>query len=237
MDALGKLGLNLGLFLAYLINVILLLFLLRAVAYKPIIRMLETRRSRIADGIENARKAEQALASAEADKQALLDEARAEAGRIISEARASADDQAKHILATANEDARRIISKAEEAARTEQEQALADLREHIASLSVAAAGHLVGSKLNDKQAHAAVKDFFSSLPAEAKALNGPATVITALPLTADEKAKFSSELASQSLTFVVDPSILGGVIVRSGGREVDASFAHQLNQMRSTLLS
>ena len=85
-EALGSLGINLGLLIAYILNVLGMLVILRLVAFKPIIGMLEQRRSRIAEGISNARKADEALASAESDKKKMLDEARVEAQQLVAEA-------------------------------------------------------------------------------------------------------------------------------------------------------
>ncbi len=55
MDALGKLGINLGLLLANTANLLIMLLVLRLVAYEPIMKMMQTRRERIAEGINNAR--------------------------------------------------------------------------------------------------------------------------------------------------------------------------------------
>ncbi len=237
MDALNKLGINLGLLIAYTANVVLLIIILRAVAYKPILGLLDRRRERIAEGLNNARRAEEALASAESDRQALLDEARAEAQRIISEARSRADDQAKQIVSEAQEEARRLRQKAQEEAAAERDLALADMREQIVSLSIAAAGHLMGKSVDEKTARQTVTAFFTDLPEGVRGMGDYYTVVTAVPLTDAEKKKVTAALGSEAVDFVTDPSILGGVIVRAGGREVDASYAAQLAEMRTRMLS
>jgi F-type H+-transporting ATPase subunit b len=235
LDALGALGINLGLLIANVVNVLLMILLLSAVAYRPIVRMLRTRRERIAEGLNNARRAEEALASAEADKQAVLDQARAEAQRIAAESRARADEAADQIRAEARTEAARIIKQAEDDAAAEKQRLLADMRGQIVDLSIAAANRLIGASLDEKRQKAIVSDFFTAVPAEAKKLGGSVIVVTALPLTAAEQKKFKAELAAESVEFVVDPAILGGVVVRGGGREVNASFASQLDELRASL--
>lgn len=235
MDALGKLGINLGLLIANTLNLLLMIFLMGAVAYKPIVNMMKQRRERIAEGLSNARKAEEALASAETDKQKLLDEAHAEAQRIVAEARARADDAASQIKSEAQADARRIREEAQAEAGGERDRVMADMRDQIISLSVAAASHLLGANLDEKRQHQLVEDFFTHVPPEAKTLSGSLTVITAVPLQADEQRRFIRELGTEDITFEVDPSILGGVIVRAGGQQVDGSYAHQLGSLRSSL--
>lgn len=235
MDALGKLGINLGLLLANTVNLILLIVLLRVVAYKPILNMMQKRRERIAEGINNARRAEEALASAETDKQAILDEARAEAQRIASEARNRAEESATQIKAEAREEAARIVEQARADADAEKEVVLADMRDQIVALSITAANHLVGTGLSEAQQREAVTEFFTALPAEAKTLTGSLEVITAIPLTDAEKKRVSDELNADEVTFITDPSIRGGVIVRGEGEQVDASYANQLRELQTQL--
>jgi len=235
LEQSAPLGINLGYLASQIINFFVLFILLRLVLYKPLLNMMEKRRERIAEGVNNARRAEEALASAEADKQAILDEARAEAQRITAEARQRAEEAAKRIEADAREEATRIRQEADAEASQERETVLADMREQIVSLSIAAANHLIGTGLDEKKQKALVADFFASVPPEAKALEGPLTVITAVPLTAAEQTKFKKELGADDVTFTVDTRILGGVIVRAGGQQVDASYRSQLSEMRASL--
>lgn len=236
MGALGALGINLGLLAANLLNVLLMILLLTVVAYRPIVKMLRTRRERIAEGLNNARRAEEALASAEADKQAILDQARAEAQRIAAEARARAEEAANQIKAEARAEANRILQEAREDAAAERAQLLAEMREQIVDLSIAAANRLIGASLDEKRQRAIITEFFTAVPEEAKTLSGALTVITAIPLTEAEQKKFKTALGTETITFEVDPAILGGVIVRGGGREVNASFANQLAELRAALM-
>ena len=224
MDALGKLGINLGLLIANTLNLILMIVVLWLVAYKPIRKMLQQRRERIAEGINNARRAEEALASAEADRQAILDEARAEAQRILSEARARAEEVASQLK-----------SEAREEATAEKEVLLAGVRDQIIALSIAAANHLISLGMDEDRQRAAVEQFFTAIPDEARKLKGALEVVTAIPLTNDEQRRFMDELGTYDVTFTTDPNILGGVIVRGEGQQVDASFINQLNALRMSL--
>ena len=76
MDALDKLGISWQLLLSQIINFGLLMVILQQLLYKPILNMLEQRKQRIAQGLEQADKASNAAAEAEAEKQAILEEAR-----------------------------------------------------------------------------------------------------------------------------------------------------------------
>jgi F-type H+-transporting ATPase subunit b len=235
LEQLAPLGINLGYLFLQIVNFLVLVLLLWAIAFGPMTKMLRERRERIADGLNNARRAEEALASAEADKQKLLDEARIEAQRITADARSRAEEAAVQIKSEAQAEARRMRDLAQTEAGTEKDRVMTDVRDQIVSLSIAAAGHLLKSNLDDKKQHESVQAFFSNVPAEAKSLGKTLVVISALPLNADEQKKFKKELDTEEITFRVDPSILGGVIVRGGGQQVDASYASQLQGMRSSL--
>ncbi len=235
MDALGKLGINLGLLIANTLNLVLMIVVLWLVAYKPIRKMLQQRRERIAEGINNARRAEEALASAEADRQAILDEARAEAQRILSEARARAEEVASQLKSEAREEASRITAQAREEAAAEKEVLLAGVRDQIIALSIAAANHLISLGMDEDRQRAVIEQFFTAIPDEARKLKGALEVVTAIPLTNDEQRRFMDELGTYDVTFTTDPNILGGVIVRGQGQQVDASFVNQLNALRMSL--
>lgn len=68
----------------------------------------------------------------------------------------------------------------------------------------------------------------------------PATVVTAVPLTEEEKEAMVEKLAGLygsrlDFEFVVDPEILGGVIVRVAGKVIDDSVAGKLAALRERL--
>ena len=86
---MDKLGINLGFFLFQVFNFAILLILLYAWAYKPIVKALEDRRNKIAQGIEDARVAAEARANAEKEAAKIIAEAQSEAGRIAREATAA----------------------------------------------------------------------------------------------------------------------------------------------------
>lgn len=235
MEALDALGINAGMLIAYTTNVVLMIALLWALAYKPILDLLEKRREQIGEGLNNARRAEEALASAEADKQALLDKARVEAQQIVAEARKRAEELGAQLKAEAQDDAQKIRDRASADAAGERDVVLADMRDQIVSLSIAAANHLLGRELDEKRARESVNEFFTAIPSGAKGLGSSYTVVTAVPLSEAEKSKFAKELGVSEINYVTDPGILGGVIVRSGATEIDGSYANQLAQMRASL--
>ena len=90
--------------------------LLYRFAYKPILTVLEERRQRIAEGLENAEKIKAELAKTEAARQDILDQANDLANQLIEEARAAAARVREQETQKAIAAAEQIMVKAREAA-------------------------------------------------------------------------------------------------------------------------
>ena len=231
------LGINLGYLIMQILIITVLMLLLRGLVYKPIIKILEERKARIAKGLEDSRQAAIARDNADAEAAKIVDEARQEAVRVRQEAVAQADETAKAIEAKANEQAKEIVAKAREDAEEERNRILADLRGQVAAISIAAAYKLVGESLDEKRQHELIADFFSQVSADAMALSGDrAEVTSALPLTDREQADVKKKLKVAEVLFKVDPTILGGVVVRVGDQVIDDSVASRVSAL-SELLS
>ena len=71
-------------------QLLIVAILLSNSAYRPILKVLEERRQRIADGLANADKIKAELAGTEAARQEVLSKANAQANKLIEEARAAA---------------------------------------------------------------------------------------------------------------------------------------------------
>jgi F-type H+-transporting ATPase subunit b len=230
------LGINLGYLLTQILGITALLLILTAFVYKPMLRVLDERKARIAKGLEDARQASIARENADMEAKRILDEARAEAANARREAVVAAENAAKDVEVKAREDARAIIANAQAEATEERNRILADLRGQVAAISIAAANKLVGESLDEKRQHQLISDFFSRVPAQVSELQGDmAEVTSALPLTEVEKQAALKMLGARNVQFKVDPSILGGLVVRVGDRVVDDSVANRMNALQESL--
>ncbi len=230
------LGINLGYLIAQILGITALLLILTAFVYKPMLRVLDERKARIAKGLEDARQASIARENADMEAKRILDEARAEAANMRREAVVAAESAAKDVEVKAREDARSIVANAQTEATEERNRILADLRGQVAAISIAAANKLVGESLDEKRQHQLITDFFSRVPAQVSELQGDmAEVTSALPLTEAEKQSALKMLGAKDVQFRVDPSILGGLVVRVGDRIVDDSVANRMNALQESL--
>ena len=244
---MAQLGLNLGYLLVQIICFLIILVVVNAWIVKPLRGMLEKRREKLAQGLEDARIAAEARANAEKDAAAITAEAQVKAAHIISEA----TDRADAAMVDVKAEAEKEITKEREATLIEVEEErnrmLGDLRGQVASLAIAAAQKLIGESLDEKRQHTLLAEFFSGVKSgkvtvlEGTELSGEAAEVTsALPLTKDEQEAIKKNVlakmgAQAKVDFRVDPSILGGLIVHVGDKIVDGSVAAQLEGLRKSL--
>ena len=116
-------------------------------AYRPVLRMLESRRQQIAQGLANTEKINAALAGIEAQRQSIMVEAQAQSTRLIAEAREIAkrlqEQETQRTAATAEQ----ILQKAREAAELEHARMLAELKREVGRLVVQTTSAVVGKVL------------------------------------------------------------------------------------------
>jgi F-type H+-transporting ATPase subunit b len=242
-----KLGISLGYLLFQIFNFAVMCILLYAWAYKPILRMLDNRRKKIAQGLEDARVAGEARANAEQDATRLVAEAQNRANQLVREATDRAEALGREIRAAAEADAAKEREVALAEVQLERDHMLSDLRSQIAALAIAAAQKLVGEALDEQRQHTLLDQFFSGVRdgrvvvLEGANISGTsAEVISALPLSDDEMEMVKNDILAKvgsqaSVTFRIDPTILGGLVIRIGGKQLDASVAGQLESMRQTI--
>lgn len=241
------LGINLGFFLFQVFNFGVLAVLLYAFAYKPLVNMLEQRKQKIAQGYEDAQVAAEARANAEKEAEKVLADAQAQASQVIREATERAENAGREVIAEYEAEAEKAKEAALDEAAVERDRMLADVRGQIAALAMAATQKLVGEALDENRQHALIDEFFSGVKSgkvvvlsDAELSGSSAEITSALSLTESEKAAVKQDVLSKigdqaTVAFRVDPSILGGLIIRVGDKVIDNSVAAQLDELRQKL--
>ena len=235
MSVLDNLGINPGLLLIWLIAFIVLYVLLTRFIYDPLTNVLNERRNRIAKGLEDAAAAARARENAEAEADKILAQARSEAQKVIDEARGRGEEVASGIENDARQEAAKIQYDAQNEAVAIRNQELGNLREQVLNISVAVASRILDDSISASKQAALVNSFIADLPEGARGLGGSVEVVSAMPLTESEQATVQAEVGAEAAEFAVDPSILGGLIVRWSGGMVDGSVRTQLNQLARSL--
>ena len=132
-----------------IINLLIAYFILKHFLFKPIMKVLNDRRTYIANELDNAENR-----SKEAQK--LFDEAslkieasKSEASTIVTEARVQADKQARTVINAAQTEANVIVDRASEDAKRMHNAMLDQMRDEVADLAVSIASKVVGSIIDD----------------------------------------------------------------------------------------
>ncbi len=115
-DLLTNFGIQPVLLAAQIVNFLIIFWLLKKFAFKPIFQVLERRKKLIAEGVENAQESGEVLQKAlDKEKEVLKD----------------AQNQAQEILSDAQKQSLQILSQAEDTAKVRVEKILLDAKKEI----------------------------------------------------------------------------------------------------------
>lgn len=132
-------GIDGKLLLAQLINFGVLFVALTWLLYKPVMKTLDERRSKIAQGVEDAEAASQKLAAADEDASKVLHGAETEAEGIVASARELAGTEKSRIVKEAEARAAQVAADADARAVETAAKALRDSEKEVARLAILAA--------------------------------------------------------------------------------------------------
>jgi F-type H+-transporting ATPase subunit b len=120
--------------------------------------MLEERKARIAESLENARKIKVELAEAAATRKQIVDEASVKAKTIIEEAQAAAEKVRTTESQKAVAQAEEIIAKARQAAESDRAMMLAELKKEIGQLVVQTTTQVIGKVLTEEDKNRLIEE-------------------------------------------------------------------------------
>jgi F-type H+-transporting ATPase subunit b len=244
---LEGLGINLGYLFVQIISFLVVLVILHAWVYRPVLNMLQERRKKIAQGLEDARVASEARKNAEKEADSILEKAQEESNRVVSEGSQRAEQVALEIKQEAEQEAEQTRKAALAEAEHVKDQALGELRGQVAALAIAAAQKIVGEALDEKKQHQIIDEFFTGVRSGkvvvlgGEAISGASAEVTsALPLSEEEQDTVRSDIIEQlgpgaAISFRVDPNILGGLIIRVGDKVIDGSVSGKLTELQQSL--
>jgi len=118
---------DLGLFIWNLLAFLILFLILRATAWKPILKSLNEREKGIADSLATAERVRAEMAQLKGENEALLTKAREERAQLLKEARDTRDKIVNEAKGLAKEEAAKIVADAQLADKTEQESYIRQL--------------------------------------------------------------------------------------------------------------
>lgn len=158
MDALSSLGIDLKLIIAQVVNFSILLFVLTKFLYKPLIKIMDERKQKIAQGLKDSQEAGDKLAQADKTSRQQISEAVTQANSIIDKAKKEAEVEANAILDKAKNKASDIVEKAQEAAKQREEEIMKSVRLRVAGLVGAAFEKIARKDIDEKSIERAIEE-------------------------------------------------------------------------------
>ncbi len=155
--------LNTSEIVAQVASFLLLFFILRIFAWKPLLKLLDERKAKIASGFKTIEEAKQEMESLKAEYQSRLDGAAAEAQAKIKEAVEEGKKLSEELKKAAYQDAQKIIDHARSDIKFELSKAKDELKDKIVELSMTAAEIVIQDKLTEKEDRKIVKDFLDKI--------------------------------------------------------------------------
>lgn len=144
----GLLDVNPGLMIWTVVTFIVLLLILKKVAWKPILTALDKRENDIKEALEQAEKAKDEAKKILEENQANLAKAEEESKKIIEQSRNYAESLKEQMVKDSKEQAKKIVDDASSEIQRKQDAAFNELKGQIAEIAINAAEKIIRESLD-----------------------------------------------------------------------------------------
>lgn len=134
-----------------ILTFIILFWVLKKLAWKPILDTLEERETKIQQALQKAAEDQQSAARLFEEQRTLLDTARKESARIVEESQANAEKFRKESTEQARQEADKLLSRAKQEIELSRDAAIAEIRSYAIDLSLTAAQKFIADNLSTEQ--------------------------------------------------------------------------------------
>lgn len=141
-----------GLFFWQVLLFVGLIIVLKAVAWKPILKSVNDREQGIRDALASAEAARKEMQNLQADNQRILQEARAERDAMIKDAREIREKMIADAKAEAQAQGQKMIEQAKASINSEKNAAMAELKNQVSGLSLEIAEKILKNELSNREA-------------------------------------------------------------------------------------
>lgn len=141
---------EIGLIVWTTVSFLVLLFLLKKFAWKPILSAVNEREEGIRNSLKEADKARQEMHDLKSDNEKILKEARAERDTMVKEARELKDSIITEAKEEAKAQAQKEMNKVKTAIQNEKAKAITDIKNQMGELSISIAEKIVKNELSNK---------------------------------------------------------------------------------------
>jgi len=139
------------LFIAQLINFIIVFSVLYWFAFKPLAKVMAERSDKISKSLDDAKKVEEKLAETQEEFNKVISEAKKQANSILEKAGSDAEARRQAELKRAKEEIGAIINQEKQKMQTEKAATLKEIKKEVADLVIIAVEKVIGEKMDEKK--------------------------------------------------------------------------------------
>ena len=160
MDLLSP---NTGTIFWTVITFVILMLILKKLAWKPILKALEDRENRIKSAIYQAEQDQKRAEQLMREHQALIEKAKKESMKIINESKETAENTKKEIIEQARFEAEKMLEKAKQEIELSKDAAISEVKKYAVDISLSAAQKVVGEIINQEQQVKLIQKYIQEL--------------------------------------------------------------------------
>ena len=148
---MGALGIDGPRLVWQIINFLILLFLLQRLLFKPVLRLMDQRATKIRESIDEAERMQKLADDIRQMNETSVEEAKKRANEIMEGARHMAEQYEAAEKDRARKEADLLIQRAKDEIELERDRAVADVRRLAVDIAIDAAGKVIEQKLDRDQ--------------------------------------------------------------------------------------
>jgi F-type H+-transporting ATPase subunit b len=159
-------GLEIGQIVTQIIGFLIAVFLLKKFAWKPLLSILEERRTKIKSEFDNIDKEKEKVADLLSDYQTKLKEIDSLARVKIQEAAREGQKVANEIKENARKESKDILTKGREEIQRDVDKAKVQLKNDLVNMTMRVAEKLIRERLDEEKDKKLIAEFIDSVPGQ-----------------------------------------------------------------------
>lgn len=149
--------------LLYIVNLIILFFVLKHFVYKPVAKFLSKREESISHDIDTAANERQKAEQARAKYEELLENSKNEAAEIVAKGKERADKVYNEAVEQGRAEAKQIVSRAFTEIEREKKAAYESMRDDIADMAIGVAERILKREISEEDNRRIIDEFFEKV--------------------------------------------------------------------------
>lgn len=154
---------NLGTIFWTVLTFVLLILILKRLAWKPILKVLDDRENRIKSSLYQAEQDKKEAEIFLEEQRRLVEKAKKESVRIINESKETAENARKELLEQSRLEAERLLVRAKQEIELSKDSAIAEVKNYAVEISLLAAKKVVGETVQKEQQELLIKQYLNEL--------------------------------------------------------------------------